>query len=219
VDVDLRRGFGGSDGEQDTLRSVEGVVGGTGDDELRGGPGPDTLRGGPGADLLNGRDGNDELDGGLAGYAWVGPADGSRDRVECGAGHDLATSVVAHRKPRGKADPLPQSCERWWIDGMRNAVPRLEAGSRTLRVEQTCKTGSGAVGRCRRTVVVLSDGEELGRSETATIGDRRPRTLLVRLAKPLEPGAPIDLVVEGENRDEDYGTWHDHDHLMRLRWP
>lgn len=217
VSVDLRQGVGGSDGERDTLHSIEGVVGGTGDDELRGGPGPDTLQGGPGADLLNGRDGDDVLDGGLAAYTWVGPADGSRDRIECGPGQDLATGVVAHRKPPGKADAVPQSCEWWSIDGTRNAVPRLRTGSRTLRVEQTCKTDG--LGRCRRTVIALSGGEELGRSKTAVLTDRRPRTLEVPLAKPLEPGRPIDLVVEGENRDEDSSTWHNHDHLMRLRWP
>jgi hypothetical protein len=218
VEVDLGRGVAGGVGERDTLRSIEGALGGTGDDRLRGGPGPDVLRGGPGADLLNGRDGNDELDGGVAGYSFVGPADESRDRVDCGAGRDLATGVVAHRNPPRPADAVPQSCERWWTDGQRTAVPRLESGSRTLEVEQACKSGGvEAIRRCRRTVVVLSAGEELGRSETATFDDRW--TLVVELDRPLERGAPIDLVVEGENQDEDSDAWRNHDHLMRLRWP
>jgi Ca2+-binding RTX toxin-like protein len=51
-------------GEGDNVSSsVEGVIGGNGNDDITGASGPNTLRGGPGTDTLNGAGGNDTLQG------------------------------------------------------------------------------------------------------------------------------------------------------------
>lgn len=71
----------GTSGEGDRLTGVEGVLGGSGDDDLRGGGGDDVLFGGPGDDELRGADGDDALIDG----------DG-RDILDGGAGDDDLTT-------------------------------------------------------------------------------------------------------------------------------
>lgn len=63
VEVDLRRGFANGEG-QDRLESLEGFVGGAGNDLIVGGPGAETLVGGVGPDRLLARGGDDALFGG-----------------------------------------------------------------------------------------------------------------------------------------------------------
>jgi Ca2+-binding RTX toxin-like protein len=54
----------GAAGENDNLQTtVEGIIGGSGNDNITGASGPNTLRGGQGADTLNGAGGNDILQG------------------------------------------------------------------------------------------------------------------------------------------------------------
>ena len=75
VAVDLAAGKEFND--NGTLVSIEGVLGGSGDDVLRGDAGPNRLDGGPGDDDLDGRDGDDVLIGGTG-----------SNRLNGGAGHD-----------------------------------------------------------------------------------------------------------------------------------
>jgi Ca2+-binding RTX toxin-like protein len=112
VSVDLLAGSGnGGDAEGDTLTSIENVVGGSGnddlkgdsevnalfgesgndllqgegdDDDLHGGGGDDVLVGGAGADTLSGEDGNDSLRGGAG-----------ADQLDGGSGFDLVSYIDA----------------------------------------------------------------------------------------------------------------------------
>jgi hypothetical protein len=96
----------GAPGEGDSLRALENLVGGNGDDRLLGDDAANTLWGGPGDDRLVGRAGDDQLEGqegsnrarGGAGDDIVGSglnADvvRNRQRVNCGPGQDLASSL------------------------------------------------------------------------------------------------------------------------------
>ncbi len=65
--------------EEDTLRNVENVIGGSGADALTGDDIANALTGGAGADSLNGADGNDTLRGGA-----------DADTLDGGAGSDVA---------------------------------------------------------------------------------------------------------------------------------
>lgn len=97
----------GSPGTRDHIRTVETVVGGSGNDNMtagtdavtfRGGAGNDTLTGSPGAETLIGGDGADTLDalGGLdtvlagAGVDSVEARDGFGDIIDCGPDSDTA---------------------------------------------------------------------------------------------------------------------------------
>jgi hypothetical protein len=98
--VDLAAGAGeGEAGENDVVRGVEDVNGGSAADVLRGdaagnrisgGPGADTLSGAGGADVLTGNAGTDNFDAG-AGDDSLRVADAAAaglERVTCGAGRD-----------------------------------------------------------------------------------------------------------------------------------
>ncbi len=69
--------------------SLEGVVGGSGNDSIFGNTANNTLRGGDGRDALIGNGGNDRLEGGL-GDDWLVGGDGD-DRLVGGAGVDVLT--------------------------------------------------------------------------------------------------------------------------------
>jgi Ca2+-binding RTX toxin-like protein len=71
------------------------LFGDAGDDELQGGRGRDVLSGGPGNDTLTGGFDADTMDGG-PGRDRLVAVDGSRDRVDCGAGRD-DTAIVDRR--------------------------------------------------------------------------------------------------------------------------
>ena len=90
VDLIFGRAFG-ADGN-DSLTSIEGIVGGNSNDSLRGAAGPDTLVGRDGDDSLNGGHGSDSLDAG-DGFDWAiyAESDGSVT-VDLAAG----TSAGAH---------------------------------------------------------------------------------------------------------------------------
>jgi hypothetical protein len=96
----------GATGEGDSLRRLENLVGGNGDDRLLGDDAANTLWGGTGDDLLVGRAGDDQLEGqegsnrarGGAGDDIVGGglnADvvRNRQRVSCGPGQDFVSSL------------------------------------------------------------------------------------------------------------------------------
>jgi Ca2+-binding RTX toxin-like protein len=112
--VDLARaGTVQGAGEGDSFTSVEGVIGGSGDDVLLGHAGRDQLNGGPGRDRIDGRGGNDVIE----------VLDGLPDRVACGSGSD----VVAGRVPGlgggrtsttrvpDATDFLATDCESVWV--------------------------------------------------------------------------------------------------------
>jgi Ca2+-binding RTX toxin-like protein len=83
VTVDLGKpGLQGVAGEQDTVRNVEGAIGGSGDDALTGDAGNNFLDGGAGSDTVSGGDGDDEMFTG----------DGDADVADGGAGNDKVSS-------------------------------------------------------------------------------------------------------------------------------
>jgi len=100
---------------------ADALSGAAGDDCLSGGRGSDRLSGGDGADTIGGGDGNDRVNGGAgddvlrgdagrdsisggAGNDTIDAADGARDTMKCGPGHD---AVVADRRDR-----VDRDCER-----------------------------------------------------------------------------------------------------------
>jgi Ca2+-binding RTX toxin-like protein len=94
-------GLAGND-KLNGLRGADCLNGGRGNDKLNGGSGRDRLTGGAGRDRLNGGKGRNRYRGG-AGKDRVNAVNGAKDRVDCGAGRDLAT---VDRKDRTK------HCER-----------------------------------------------------------------------------------------------------------
>lgn len=66
------------------------VLGRAGNDTILGGAGDDRLDGGPGNDVIDGGPGGDTIDGG-PGSDTIRAADGERDVIDCGSGHDHAT--------------------------------------------------------------------------------------------------------------------------------
>ncbi len=88
VTVDLSSGVGsGGSAEGDTYSSIEGVLGGAGNDTLIGDGGDNYLDGGAGNDVLFGAAGNDRLIGGAGDDTLYG-GDGD-DLLEGGAGNDV----------------------------------------------------------------------------------------------------------------------------------
>jgi hypothetical protein len=73
------------------------VNGNGGDDDIRGGGGRDKVNGGAGDDVIRGGRGQDRIKGG-AGDDFVRAVRGARDRIDCGAGNDIA--VINERKDR-----------------------------------------------------------------------------------------------------------------------
>jgi Ca2+-binding RTX toxin-like protein len=68
----------------------DNVQGDTGNDKLYGDQGNDFILGQEGADLLSGGDGNDEIYHFSANAQKATDPDGSKDRIDCGAGNDEA---------------------------------------------------------------------------------------------------------------------------------
>jgi Ca2+-binding RTX toxin-like protein len=121
--------IGGTFDEVDTLRGAEGVVGGSGDDEITGnhrdnilvgGLGDDTLSGGSGRDILEGGGGLDTLDGGLG-----------QDILIDLAGGALMTGGEDDRAP---GSPAPKD------------IFVVRSGS-TIQDYETTKSGAGLAGR------------------------------------------------------------------------
>ena len=76
---DSIRGLGGDD----VLRGAGGrdcISGSSGQDRISGGPNNDRISGGTGNDVISGNSGNDRINS----------VDGTRDRVDCGSGRDVA---------------------------------------------------------------------------------------------------------------------------------
>jgi hypothetical protein len=104
----------GPAGERDNVHGdVEDVYGGAADDRLVGSAGANALDGAAGADALTGGGGADDLFGGI-GDDRLDARDGFVDRVDCGAGADVA--IVDERD-------RTTGCE---IVDRRPAIPRVE---------------------------------------------------------------------------------------------
>jgi hypothetical protein len=107
--VDLRDpSSAGEAGERDELRSVSGITGGRGDDNLRGDNRPNVLDGGAGADRLRGGLGDDFIDGdsgtdqlsGQAGDDFLSGGPG-RDTAGGGPGRDIVGGGAGRDHVRG----------------------------------------------------------------------------------------------------------------------
>jgi RTX calcium-binding nonapeptide repeat (4 copies) len=106
ADLARRDRHAGVRGERDSLRGLEGLVGGNGNDRLLGDGGANVLWGGAGDDILVGRAGDDQLEGRegsnrsrggagddiIGGGLNLGPAS-EPQRVACGPGDDLVSSL------------------------------------------------------------------------------------------------------------------------------
>ena len=78
IEINLETGTGkGGDAEGDVLISIEGILGGTGDDRLTGNNADNLISGTGGNDILNGGAGNDSLNG-----------NSDDDRLDGGSGND-----------------------------------------------------------------------------------------------------------------------------------
>ena len=78
IEINLETGTGkGGDAEGDVLISIEGILGGTGDDRLTGNNADNVISGTGGNDILNGGAGNDSLNG-----------NSDDDRLDGGSGND-----------------------------------------------------------------------------------------------------------------------------------
>ena len=94
VTVNLQTGVGeGGLAEGDSYASIEGIIGGAGDDQLTGDDQPNYLSGGAGNDVLSGGGGDDVLVGGLGDDSLTGGA--GRDSFVWRAG-DLGGSDTIH---------------------------------------------------------------------------------------------------------------------------
>ena len=100
VDLGAAGGLGDGSSEDQNLggsrdeinpADIEGVVGGSGADDIRGSAGANFIDGGPGNDALNPLGGADSVLGG-AGADNVEARDGAADTVDCGTGADVATT-------------------------------------------------------------------------------------------------------------------------------
>jgi len=116
----------GPPGSRDHIRTVETVIGGSGDDSMkagaeaitfRGGPGGDTLTGGTSADTLIGGVGADAIDGlggpdtilAGSGSDTVEARDGAPDIVDCGPDSDIAAvDAIDDVTACGQEPPPPQ---------------------------------------------------------------------------------------------------------------
>ncbi|MCK0141176.1 M10 family metallopeptidase [Aliiroseovarius sp. F20344] len=87
VVVDLGNGNTAGAAVGDTFTSIEGVIGGQGNDSLFGNGSANTLRGSGGNDTLSGGAGADRLEGGTGSDVLIGGAGG--DQMLGGAGYDL----------------------------------------------------------------------------------------------------------------------------------
>ena len=100
---DALKGSSGDDGIRG-LGGDDGINGGRGDDCLSGQGGDDSIRGGADDDEIRGGRGQDALRGG-SGDDTIRAFRGARDRIDCGAGEDVA--VVS-----GKRDQVSDNCEK-----------------------------------------------------------------------------------------------------------
>jgi Ca2+-binding RTX toxin-like protein len=160
----------GESGEHDSVRNVEWIFGGAGDDRLVGDRGRNRLAGGRGNDTLVGRGGDDEFFGeagddrliGGAGRDVFIPGAGTNMLV-CGGGRD---SVEPWRFPSTQlSDTVPASCETVRfalsdISELQSRVRPLSTRAWMLSLRLACPTYTD--GGCRGTIRLHSRGRRRG---------------------------------------------------------
>lgn len=177
--LDLLPGPKGEPGETDTIRSIEGLEGGSASDRLAGNAGPNMLEGGRGADTVDGAAGNDLLFGGFGRDLLVGGAgndrligsrndsDATADRLDCGMGFDRAEEPSA-------LDIVDRSCEAVAESGyeqdfdlirLRRQPGAILAGK--VRFAIPCPA---AISQC-----VIAADLRIGRTSLLVGGERRAR--------------------------------------------
>jgi Ca2+-binding RTX toxin-like protein len=139
VDLESAGMVQGSAGEGDSFASVEGVLGGAGDDVLRGRAGRDQINGGRGRDRIEARGGSDVIEVG----------DGQADTVSCGRGSDVVAGevpgvngvggrAVPSRLPDA-SDLLAGDCESVWVRPKPSPVHLRRAGRRAAVFARPCE--------------------------------------------------------------------------------
>jgi Ca2+-binding RTX toxin-like protein len=155
----------GETGEHDTVRNIESISGGAGDDRLVGDDGRNWLAGGRGNDTIAGHGGDDELFGeagddrliGGAGRDRFIPGSGS-DTLVCGGGQD---SVEA--SDTQMLEPVPASCEavRFVLSDfseLRSRAHPIRTRPWMLSLRLACFTDGG----CHGTIHLRSRGRRRG---------------------------------------------------------
>lgn len=204
VTADLRMRRGGGPGERDSMRSIESLSGGVGNDRLTGDGKGNALLGSNGRDVLTGGGGSDALGAGTGSALFSDGTDGARDRLDCGSGNDRVDSPGL--------DPLPGDCELMGGDPLGSqglsAQPFAQPTNRFL-FETVC---NGSMRGCRRRIVLVHDGVEIGRSDDVEMGAAQTARIPVQLAGPLPSGL---IEVRHEGVDDNYGE--PLPHLFRYR--
>lgn len=195
VRVDLESGRGGGD----RLRSIEGAIGGDGNDVLRGDRGPNVLQGGLGADRLAGGAGDDRLNAGSASVLREGENDRTPDGLRCGAGDDVVVDAGITDEPLADADVLPRDCERLWASPVSAIGPRplrirpRGLPGRRLRVGVSCDSSEP----CRRRVTLLLGGRVVG---TRSVRSRKAfDSVVVRLRRRVPRGSVLTVRATGND--------------------
>jgi hypothetical protein len=221
VDLGAAGGLGDGSSEDQNLggsrdeinpADIEGVVGGSGADDIRGSAGANFIDGGPGNDALNPLGGADSVLGG-AGADNVEARDGAADTVDCGTGADVATTDGGDtRRNCEEASSAPPGTtivtrpSRVLFDlgytftagrrstTLRNFTLEVENGA---RVSARCRTRRGR--RCRRTRDVARSTATAARELRLRGFERRRLPLGARLriqvTKPGTIGAVKTLTV------------------------
>jgi hypothetical protein len=121
--------IGGTIDQVDTLRGAEGVVGGSGDDNITGNHSDNILVGGLGDDTLSGDSGRDILEGG-----------GGLDTLDGGLGQDILIDLAGGASMTGGEDDRASG----------SSAPKdifvVRSGS-TIEDYETTKSGAGLAGR------------------------------------------------------------------------
>jgi RTX calcium-binding nonapeptide repeat (4 copies) len=168
--VSVRAGVSGDAGEadeRDSIRGIENVLGGAGDDRLVGDHRANWLRGRGGDDALDGRGGADELWGGRGDDRLLGGRDGDVlaggsgiDDLSCAVGDDVL-KVVEGRKVH---ELVPSSCERlefsWGEPGsvwLRSHPTKMRSWWLRLRAACPIVFDDAYVG-CRGTIILRETG-------------------------------------------------------------
>jgi hypothetical protein len=203
--IDLTRGVGGADDEDDELVGVVSV---------EGGGGGDFIRGRDGADFLEGRNGNDSLEGGAGIDAYDGGAgsdtlstqepsgSGRAESVTCGTGDDDVGASSGSTPFADPLDRLANDCEHVRAPGFEDMRPRPQVsnGKAILRLDSSC----GCSARVTLTTVIGSKRTVVG---NARVKDNRRRVVvpLTRTGRRLmRSGVLVEVTIRA---DGDRAGW------------
>lgn len=181
ADIDAQVGDDGRIGEADTiLPDIESIVGGAAGDSLRGNAKANILFGNDGNDRLTGGGGSDILVGGK-GNDTLMAFDGKKDKLNCGAGVDVAY---------GDAFDLESGCERKHV-----GAPPAQPPGHALAI--TALKGSSTAGitvqmNCRSTRVTQCRVRFVART-TVRVGGKRRTVVIGQVGGRIYPNQPSQL--------------------------